>query len=84
MSNIVSKLIETTSESPISRKLAACLLRGCNKPIGPIHVNHDRNYFHGKVCASAHAEGSAILAHYGVNLMYNPKFGWDLKRKAIY
>jgi hypothetical protein len=83
MGGLVSKMIESTHNLH-GKKLAACLLRGCTKPVGAIYNNHDRNYFHGKVCSSAHAEGTAIISHYGENLTYMERSGWMLKRKAGY
>ena len=84
MSSLISNMITTARSCTASTKLAACLLRGCSKPIGDIHTNHNRNYFHGKVCSSAHAEGSAIISHYGENLSYTDKAGWVVRRKASY
>lgn len=74
---IINRLTDNIkNNSAMNIGVAAVLLRG-SRQIGRICGNYERNYCHGQVCPSIHAEVNAITSYFGKHISYSPKHGWQ-------
>jgi hypothetical protein len=83
MSNfrLISNMITEARKSPINCQLSACLLQNGKIIYGPV-CNTVRNYCHGVVCSSFHAEARVMLSHFGNLINFDRKHGWRFQRQS--
>lgn len=78
--SLKDKMTQTLRQKPRDNfssnfQVAATLLMN-GKQIGMIHTNGPSSYSRGHVCASVHAEVSALIAYCGKSISYSVRDGW--------
>jgi hypothetical protein len=78
--SLCNKLIQEASTSTVQQRLAACLLQN-GRIINTPKCNVSRNYCHGQVCGSLHAEARVLVSHFGNLVNWDQKTGWRFQTK---
>lgn len=79
--NIINRLIDATIMHKKTHDLKFCvasvLFASTTKQIGSIHFNASRMSCRGKICPSIHSEVNTIVSHFGKDICFSPKYGWN-------